>query len=137
MFAATGAEAGADRTIVTQRAQAGSQQSAPSPAGLVIFDQVIGTGRSAQKGDLVSVRYVGTLTSGTVFDSTNARGPFQFRLGGGSVIAGFDQGVLGMKIGGKRRVTIPPAMGYGARGAPPTIPPNSVIVFDLELVAIQ
>lgn len=100
-------------------------------------DQVVGTGAEAVAGKKVSVHYTGTLTNGQKFDSSLDRGkPFQFVLGAGQVIKGWDQGVAGMKVGGKRKLTIPPDMGYGARGFPPVIPPNSTLVFEVELLAV-
>jgi len=100
-------------------------------------DQVVGTGAEAVAGKKVSVHYTGTLTNGQKFDSSLDRGkPFQFVLGAGQVIKGWDQGVAGMKVGGKRKLTIPADMGYGARGFPPVIPPNSTLVFEVELLAV-
>lgn len=94
-----------------------------------------GSGAEAQKGQTVSVHYVGTLTDGSQFDSSRDRGrPFQFPLGGGRVIKGWDEGVAGMKVGELRRLTIPAALGYGARGFPPVIPPNATLVFEVELL---
>ena len=104
---------------------------------LEIIDQVVGTGAEAVAGQRVSVHYTGTLTNGQKFDSSRDRGkPFQFHLGRGEVIKGWDQGVAGMKVGGSRKLTIPPELAYGARGFPPVIPPNSTLVFDVELVAV-
>ena len=100
-------------------------------------DLTAGTGAEAVAGKNVSVHYTGTLTDGSKFDSSHDRGePFRFRLGAGQVIQGWDQGVVGMKVGGKRRLTIPPELGYGARGFPPVIPPNSTLVFEVELLGI-
>ena len=97
-----------------------------------------GTGALAKAGDRVSVHYVGTLTDGTKFDSSRDRNqPFQFTLGQGQVIKGWDEGVAGMKVGEKRKLTIPPAMAYGPQGRPPKIPPNSTLVFEVELLAIN
>ena len=109
----------------------------PSPAaGLVSQDLVVGTGATAASGDLVTVNYVGTLTSGAKFDSSYDRNqPFTFRLGAGQVIAGWDQGVVGMKVGGKRRLTIPPRLGYGSQANGP-IPANSTLIFEIELLSI-
>jgi len=111
--------------------------SPPAAAGkLQIADLALGHGQQARPGNKVSVHYKGMLADGTVFDSSIARGtPFVFVLGGKSVIPGFEQGVLGMRVGGKRRVTIPPELGYGDRGAPPTIPPKATLVFELELLS--
>jgi FKBP-type peptidyl-prolyl cis-trans isomerase len=100
-------------------------------------DIVVGSGPEAVSGQPVSVHYTGTLTDGSKFDSSVDRGqPFQFQLGGGQVIRGWDEGVVGMKVGGKRRLTIPPEMAYGERGFPPVIPPNATLVFDIELLAV-
>jgi len=104
---------------------------------LDIQDLEIGTGAEAKAGQAVSVHYTGCLTDGSKFDSSLDRGrPFSFQLGAGEVIQGWDQGVAGMKVGGKRRLTIPPALGYGARGYPPVIPPNATLVFEVELLSV-
>ena len=99
-------------------------------------DLVVGSGAEAVAGKRVSVHYTGTLTDGSKFDSSLDRGkPFQFTLGAGQVIKGWDQGVAGMKVGGKRKLTIPPDLGYGARGAGGVIPPNATLVFEVELIS--
>ena len=104
---------------------------------LEIEDVKVGTGADAQVGKNVTVHYVGTLTNGTKFDSSRDRGEgFQFGLGAGEVIKGWDQGVAGMKVGGIRKLTIPPELAYGARGFPPVIPPNSTLVFEVELLSV-
>jgi len=104
---------------------------------LKIEDEVVGTGAEAKPGDRVSVHYTGWLTDGTKFDSSKDRGtPFAFSLGAGEVIQGWDQGVAGMKVGGKRKLTIPSELGYGARGAGGVIPPNATLIFDVELLDI-
>jgi FKBP-type peptidyl-prolyl cis-trans isomerase len=97
-----------------------------------------GQGAEAKAGDQVTVHYVGTLTNGTKFDSSRDRGQgFRFRLGRGEVIQGWDQGVAGMRVGELRKLTIPPAMAYGKRGFPPVIPPDSTLVFEVELLAVN
>jgi FKBP-type peptidyl-prolyl cis-trans isomerase len=97
-----------------------------------------GTGAEAKKGDTVAVHYVGTLENGTEFDSSRRRGqPFEFALGAGMVIAGWDQGVAGMKVGETRRLTIPGSLAYGRSGVPGVIPPDATLLFDVELVEIR
>lgn len=109
-----------------------------TPTGLQYVDEVVGSGNVAQPGQRVSVHYTGWLTDGTKFDSSRDRNsPFQFNLGASEVIKGWDEGVSGMKVGGKRKLTIPPELGYGARGAGNAIPPNSTLVFDVELLDVQ
>jgi FKBP-type peptidyl-prolyl cis-trans isomerase FkpA len=104
---------------------------------LKIEDLKVGTGAEAKTGKAVTVHYVGTLTTGSKFDSSRDRGEgFTFSLGAGEVIQGWDKGVAGMKVGGLRKLTIPPEMGYGARGFPPVIPPNSTLVFEVELLGV-
>ena len=101
-------------------------------------DLTVGSGDEATTGKTVSVHYTGTLTDGSKFDSSLDRGkPFEFQLGAGRVIKGWDQGVVGMKVGGKRKLTIPSDLAYGARGFPPVIPPNSTLVFEIELLGVR
>jgi FKBP-type peptidyl-prolyl cis-trans isomerase FkpA len=108
-----------------------------TPSGLKYKDVNIGSGAEAQAGDLVSVHYSGYLTDGTKFDSSVDREqPFQFQLGAGNVIAGWDEGVAGMRVGGKRQLLIPPELGYGANGAGEAIPPNATLFFEVELLEI-
>ena len=105
---------------------------------LQIENLVVGEGQEAKAGDTVSVHYTGWLTDGTKFDSSVDRGqPFSFNLGAGMVIQGWDQGVAGMKIGGKRKLTIPSHLGYGDRGAGGVIPPGATLVFEVELLGIK
>jgi len=104
---------------------------------LQIEDLKVGTGAEAIAGNQVTVHYVGTLTDGKKFDSSRDRGKgFSFKLGGGQVIKGWDQGVAGMKVGGLRKLTIPPDLAYGDRGFPPVIPPRSTLVFEVELLSV-
>jgi peptidylprolyl isomerase len=109
----------------------------PAPTQLVVKDLKTGTGAEAKPGDQVSVQYIGVLyDNGSKFDSSYDHGqPFSFKLGGGQVIQGWDQGVAGMKVGGRRELIIPPGLAYGARGQPPTIPPNATLVFVIDLVS--
>lgn len=115
----------------------GSAKTIIMENGLKIEDQVVGTGSEATSGKKVTVNYLGTLTNGTKFDSSFDRNqPFSFNLGAGEVIAGWDQGVAGMKVGGKRKLTIPPSLGYGSRDLG-TIPPNSTLIFEVELLNVE
>ncbi len=112
------------------------KQTGAAPTELVAQDLIVGTGATAKSGDTVDVQYVGVLRdNGKEFDSSWSRGsdPFSFALGAGSVIAGWDQGVEGMKVGGRRRLIIPADLGYGATGSPPKIPANAALVFDVDL----
>jgi FKBP-type peptidyl-prolyl cis-trans isomerase FkpA len=107
-------------------------------SGLQYWDIKVGTGATAEKGMKVVVHYTGWLTNGKKFDSSVERyRPFPFRLGTGMVIKGWDEGVAGMKAGGKRQLRIPPELGYGSRGAPPDIPPDATLVFDVELLEVK
>ena len=105
-------------------------------SGLRITDLVIGDGPEAVSGETVSVNYRGTLVNGREFDSSYGRGPFQFPLGAGRVIKGWDEGVAGMRVGGKRRLVIPPDLGYGSRGAGGVIPPDATLIFEVELLGV-
>ncbi|WP_420129059.1 FKBP-type peptidyl-prolyl cis-trans isomerase [Longimicrobium sp.] len=108
-----------------------------SPSGLQYREDAVGEGREARAGDTVSVHYTGTLQNGTKFDSSRDRGqPITFPLGAGHVIKGWDEGIAGMKIGGKRTLVIPPELGYGGRDMGP-IPANSTLLFDVELMGIR
>jgi FKBP-type peptidyl-prolyl cis-trans isomerase FkpA len=107
-------------------------------SGLIYEDTVVGAGAEAKAGDHVVVHYTGWLTNGSKFDSSKDRNdPFDFPLGQRQVISGWDEGVQGMKIGGTRKLTIPPQLGYGARGAGGVIPPNATLVFEVELLDAQ
>ncbi|HEX2091499.1 MAG TPA: FKBP-type peptidyl-prolyl cis-trans isomerase [Longimicrobiaceae bacterium] len=109
-----------------------------TPTGLKYRDETVGTGTEATRGRTVSVHYTGTLTDGRKFDSSRDRGkPFEFPLGAGMVIRGWDEGVAGMKVGGRRTLVIPPELGYGSRGAGNVIPPNATLVFDVELLDVR
>jgi FKBP-type peptidyl-prolyl cis-trans isomerase FkpA len=112
--------------------------SITTSSGLVIDEITLGEGDEAQAGRMVSVHYTGWLTNGSKFDSSVDRNePFDFPLGRGHVIRGWDEGVAGMKVGGKRKLTIPPELGYGARGAGGVIPPNATLVFEVELLGVR
>jgi len=114
----------------------GGDGSPTAPEELIVEDLVPGSGATAATGDEATVHYIGTLEDGTRFDSSYERGvPFTFRIGAGQVIAGWDQGVPGMKVGGRRRLTIPPSLGYGSRAVGP-IPPSSTLIFEIELLAL-
>jgi len=105
-------------------------------AELQKIDLVVGTGAEAVAGNKVHVHYTGKLESGKQFDSSVGGEPFSFKLGGGQVIKGWDQGVAGMRVGGKRQLTIPPELAYGDRGFPGAIPPKSTLVFEVELLKV-
>jgi peptidylprolyl isomerase len=115
------------------------KQTGAAPKSLKVEDLIEGNGQAAKSGDKISVRYVGVLyDNNKQFDASWDRGkaPFQLTLGQGQVIPGWDQGLVGMKVGGRRRLTIPPDLAYGAQGQPPTIPANSTLVFDVDLTKI-
>jgi FKBP-type peptidyl-prolyl cis-trans isomerase len=115
-----------------------SGQEVTTSSGLQYVDQVLGTGEVAVAGKTTTVHYTGWLENGKKFDSSVDRGqPFSFPLGGGRVIKGWDEGVQGMKVGGKRKLTIPSDLGYGSRGAGGVIPPNATLVFDVELLGVK
>ena len=105
--------------------------------GLIIEDKVLGDGDEAVSGKTVTVNYTGTLTNGDQFDSSIGRAPFSFPLGAGRVIKGWDEGVAGMKVGGKRILTIPPELGYGSRGAGNVIPANATLIFEVDLLKVN
>jgi FKBP-type peptidyl-prolyl cis-trans isomerase len=130
---------GCNKKTENAAGSAATGAAAPQGSGLMIEEVKVGDGALAAKGKTVSVHYTGTLTNGTKFDSSLDRGqPIEFVLGTGMVIKGWDQGIDGMKVGGKRKLTIPPELGYGARGTPGgPIPPNATLVFDVELVGVK
>jgi len=105
------------------------------PSSLVIDDVTVGTGAAAANGDTVTVNYTGTFLDGRVFDTSVGKAPLTFRIGAAQLIPGFEQGVVGMRVGGRRRVTIPPDLAYGATGQGP-IPPNTTIRFEIDLLSI-
>jgi FKBP-type peptidyl-prolyl cis-trans isomerase len=109
-----------------------------TPSGLRYQDEAVGDGKTATAGKTVSVHYTGWLPNGEKFDSSRDRNqPFEFNLGAGQVIAGWDEGVAGMKVGGKRKLVIPADLGYGTAGAPPDIPPGATLVFEVELLDVR
>lgn len=129
-----------DNTLAQASALGGEMSAAKervTESGLRITDLVIGDGPEARSGQTVIVNYRGTLENGKEFDSSYGRGPFSFPLGAGRVIRGWDEGVAGMQVGGKRKLVIPPDLAYGERGAGGVIPPNATLVFEVELLEIR
>jgi FKBP-type peptidyl-prolyl cis-trans isomerase len=115
-----------------------SGKAVTTASGLQYWELKKGSGAAAVNGKQVSVNYTGWLAEGKEFDSSlDAGEPIEFTLGSGKVIKGWDEGIAGMKVGGKRQLRVPPGLGYGTRGAPPTIPPNATLIFDVELVAVK
>jgi hypothetical protein len=114
-----------------------AEASAPEPADLIKEDLVVGTGTEAKEGDKVKVHYTGRLLKNNFkFDSSVGKDPLEFTIGKGGVIKGWDQGVPGMKVGGKRKLTIPSKLAYGDSGQPPKIPPKATLVFEVELISV-
>lgn len=126
------------KVVEEPASSASAEPEKPAVTELVKEDLTPGKGAEAKPGDTVKVHYTGTLLNGKKFDSSLDRNePFEFKLGAGAVIKGWDEGVVGMKVGGKRKLTIPSDMGYGKSGSPPKIPPNSPLVFEVELLEIS
>ncbi len=140
----TSASASASASAKPSAAPSAAPVAAPAPpvdpnAKLVSTDLTLGKGAEAKTGQTVSVNYVGTLADGKEFDSSRKPGrkPFVFTLGQGAVIRGWDQGVVGMKVGGKRKLVIPPQLAYGPSGRPPVIPPAATLTFEIELLEVK
>ncbi len=127
----------AHKAATAAKAKAPATAMTTTPSGLKYRDVVVGKGATPKGGDVVIVNYTGRFTNGKVFDTSVGRQPFQFRLGRGEVIKGWDEGVATMHVGGKRKLVIPPNLAYGERGYPGAIPPNSTLVFDVELLKIR
>jgi peptidylprolyl isomerase len=109
-----------------------------TPSGLKYIDEVVGTGASPTQGRNVTVHYTGTLENGFKFDSSVDKGqPYTFPIGTGRVIKGWEEGIMTMKVGGKRRLIVPPSLGYGGVGQAPKIPPNATLVFEVELISVN
>lgn len=131
------AQSAEDLIPETEAAPMDAENVEVTDSGLKYVDIVEGTGAMPQRGQRVTVHYTGTLKDGTKFDSSRDRGrPFSFTIGIGQVIKGWDEGVMSMRVGGRRRLEIPPELGYGARGAGGIIPPNATLIFDVELLRI-
>jgi FKBP-type peptidyl-prolyl cis-trans isomerase len=115
----------------------GGDGTPAGPTQLQIEEITVGTGATAGTGDTVTIDYIVSLTNGNVIDNSYASGrPYTFRIGAGQAIQGVDQGIVGMRVGGKRRLTIPPSLAYGSSGQPPAVPPNATLRFEAELRAI-
>lgn len=142
VIAQTGAPATAPHKATTAKpAQSGPTKvtgdGTKTESGLQYWDIKQGTGPAAQSGQTAKMHYTGWLTSGKKFDSSIGSTPYQFKIGGGEVIKGWDEGVIGMKVGGKRQLHIPPSLAYGDKGYPGVIPPGATLIFDVQLVSLQ
>ncbi|KZS98578.1 hypothetical protein SISNIDRAFT_492825 [Sistotremastrum niveocremeum HHB9708] len=126
-----------DKTEKTATAPAGAVSKKTLDGGLIVEDAKVGTGKAAKRGNTLSMRYIGKLTNGKIFDKNSKGKPFTFTLGKGEVIKGWDQGLVGMQVGGERKLTIPAPLGYGASGQKPDIPGNATLVFDVKLLEIK
>jgi len=124
--------------VLSKRGGGSEGTEVTTASGLKYVELVEGTGATPQRGQTVSVHYTGTLTNGKKFDSSVDRGqPAEYKIGVGEVIKGWDEGIMSMKVGGKRKLTIPANLAYGPMGRPPNIPPNSTLLFDVELLAVK
>lgn len=124
--------------VPAEAAEKNAEKIVSTASGLKYVDLLVGNGASPVKGKQVTVHYTGTLENGKKFDSSvDRKKPFNFVIGVGQVISGWDEGVMSMKVGGKRKLTIPPELGYGTRGAGGVIPPNATLLFDVELLDVQ
>jgi len=133
-----GRESGSSSTASPKAEGTMEGKTETTASGLQYVDVKPGTGPSPQAGQMAVVHYTGWLADGKKFDSSRDRGdPFRFPLGGGKVIKGWDQGIAGMKVGAVRKLTIPPHLAYGPRGFPPVIPPNAILVFEVELLELR
>jgi FKBP-type peptidyl-prolyl cis-trans isomerase len=132
---------GLSMVVQSQEKESGARaagQTVTTESGLQYVDLTMGQGRQAELGDTATVHYTGWLANGTKFDSSlDRKEPFKFRVGAGQVIKGWDEGVMGMKVGGKRKLIIPPDLGYGSRGAGNVIPPNATLTFEVELLGLR
>jgi FKBP-type peptidyl-prolyl cis-trans isomerase len=130
--------AGCTQKVPEPEAKVQAERKPPVKDEFKAEDVVVGTGAEAKEGSTVSVHYTGTLKNGTKFDSSRDKGqPFPFTIGKGEVIKGWDKGVAGMKVGGKRKLTIPYELAYGEKGKPPTIPAKATLLFDVELLEVK
>jgi len=124
--------------IIFLMTRGGGSGTVTTASGLQYVDLVEGDGPTPQRGQTTQVHYTGTFENGKVFDSSVERGePYEFRIGTGGVIKGWDEGIMSMNVGGKRKLIIPPSLGYGPQGSPPKIPPNSTLIFEVELLGIK